>query len=177
MKSVKRRNDKSVKQGNCIYFRWWIPVFVAITVCAMTANASAGLGAGVRGGVQFRGETIGIVGGHIESAIFPMVRLRPNLEFGKKGNRTIINPNLDISININPSGIGPSPYVGGGVGIQTTRKTVGTSTTTENKGSVDVHVGVQAPLAPMVRLFVEGKGVFLKGSRTGRLLLGITISL
>ena len=157
-----------------VLIRKWLFALIIVAVCGITTEAVAGFGAGVRGGAQFRGGTIGIVGGHIESSIFPLIRLRPNLEIGKKNNQTLINPNLDFTLHLNPIGIGPKPYVGVGVGIQTTRVTVGTATITTNKGSVNVLGGVQMGLAPFIRLFVEGKGV-LGSSRTGRVILGITI--
>ena len=104
-----------------------------------------------------------------------MIRLRPNLEYGKKNNQTLINPNIDITLHLNPIGIGPNPYVGVGVGIQTTRVTVGTATATSNKGNVNVLGGVQMGLVPFIRLFIEGKAVIGQSNRTGRVILGITI--
>lgn len=158
-------------------------VALSLSLCLCLVPLAANAGIGVRGGVQVRGKlgTTGVAGGHIDASLFPLLRVRPNVEVGKKKSQTLINPSVDIHLKLNPTGIGPRPYIGGGVGVQTVRTKVTvlgvTTTKTANDPSYNVLGGIDIPVAPFVRLFVEGKGVFVEGKRTFRLLGGLTLSM
>lgn len=154
-------------------------IAIVAGLCLIPVSAQAGIG--VRGGVQVRGGTRGIVGGHVDLSAFPLLRLRPTVELSKKGNQTLINPSLDIHLKLNPTGIGPLPYIGAGGGVQIVRTkstTLGvTTTSTSRNPSFNVGAGLDIPIAPFVRLFVEGKGVFVKKNRTVRIVGGLTLAL
>lgn len=158
-----------------------VTLFISLGVCLVPLAANAGIG--VRGGVQVRGKlgTTGVAGGHIDASLVPLLRVRPNVEVGKKGSQTLINPSVDIHLKLNPVGIGPRPYIGGGAGVQAvrTKVTVLGVTTTKTAKDLSYHVlgGIDIPVAPFVRVFVEGKGVFVKKNRTVRLIGGLTLSL
>lgn len=152
-----------------------VALAIGLFICLIPMPASAGIG--VRGGIQVRGGTFGIMGVHLDTSL-PFLRIRPNVEIGKRTNETIINPGLDVHLKLNPTGIGPLPYVGGGVGIQSTRISAtlpGGSTSTRNKVSYNFLAGIDFPVAPFVKMFIEGKGITVEGKRTARILVGLTI--
>lgn len=161
--------------------KMWIlqSVFVAAALLIGSSNAEAilGLGVGARGGYGLSGTKAAIFGGQIEKSIFPMISARPTVEITKKGGVTTILPSLDLKLNINAVGVGPKPYVGAGIGIASTRVKILGTTFTSNQASYNVLGGVSLGLAPMLQAFVEVKGVFIKSTRSSRVLVGLNLAL
>ena len=148
-------------------------VAFAVLTSASTADAVLGLGVGVRGGSQVSGLKGAVFGAHIQKSLMPLLSARPTVEVLKKGGVTVINPTLDLFINLNPVGVGPKPYIGGGAGISRVLDVTGTT----NKASYNILGGVRLGLVPMLQAFVEVKAVFVQSNRSTRVLAGVNLNL